>query len=226
MSEKLPPAAESPEPAEPQPLPPPPPEEKLPPPPPPHLERRNPLVDLWAQFRSLGLAFVDNPWNALLAMIELIVRFVTGVPIDRFSRITPELYVSGQYRKRGMEALKKRGIIAIVNLRTEYDDAAAGIAFPHYLHLKTLDNTPPTMEQLKQAVDFIHDEIERGGKVYVHCAAGVGRAPTLAAAYLVSTGLSPQDAWAKIKKVRPFIRPTQAQRDQVERYAELLHTQT
>jgi protein-tyrosine phosphatase len=199
-------------------LPPPPPENKLPPPPPPHLERRNPLVDLWAQLRSLGIAFMRNPWLATLALFELLARFVTGVPIERFSRITPNLWVSGQYRKRGKEILSKKGITAVVNLRTEYDDAAAGIAPPTYLRIRTVDNTPPTIEQLKQGVDFIHDEIERGGKVYVHCAAGVGRAPTLAAAYLVSRGMTPQEAWATIKKIRPFIRPTQGQRDQIEQF--------
>jgi hypothetical protein len=31
------------------------------------------------------------------------------------------------------------------------------------------------------------------------------------AAYLVSTGLTPGEAWAKIRAVRPFIRPTAAQ---------------
>jgi protein-tyrosine phosphatase len=209
-----------PPPAENKPLPPPPPEDKLPPPPPQHLERRNPLFDLLAQFRSLGVAFVDNPWYALLALWELLVRFATGVPIERFSKITPELYVSGQYRSKGKAALTKRGITAVVNLRTEYDDAAAGIAPPTYLRIKTVDNTPPTIEQLKQGVDFIHDEIERGGKVYIHCAAGVGRAPTLAAAYLISRGLTVQEAWGKIRAVRPFIRPTQGQRDQIDQYAE------
>jgi len=158
--------------------------------------------------------------------VELLVRFLTGVPIERFSRITPEVFVSGQYRSRGKKALTERGITAVVNLRTEYDDAAAGIALPNYLHLKTVDNTPPTIEQLKQGVDFIHDEVQRGGKVYIHCAAGVGRAPTLAAAYFVSKGLSPQEAWAKIKKVRPFIRPTRRQRQQVEQFAQQFRPQS
>jgi protein-tyrosine phosphatase len=216
MSEQLP----TPPPVSENPLPPPPPENKLPPPPPPHLERKNPIFDLVAQLRSLGLTFIRNPWFAILALFELLVRFATGVPIERFSRITPNLYVSGQYRKKGKAVLTKRGITAVVNLRTEYDDAAAGIAPPTYLRIKTVDNTPPTMEQLRQGVEFIHDEIERGGKVYVHCAAGVGRAPTLAAAYLVSRGMTPQEAWATIKKVRPFIRPTRGQRDQIEQFAQ------
>jgi protein-tyrosine phosphatase len=41
--------------------------------------------------------------------------------------------------------------------------------------------------------------------VYIHCGAGIGRAPTMAAAYLMHQGTTLDDALKKIKKVRPFI---------------------
>jgi protein-tyrosine phosphatase len=41
--------------------------------------------------------------------------------------------------------------------------------------------------------------------VYIHCAGGVGRAPTLAAAYLITQGMPLDEALAQIRKVRPFI---------------------
>jgi dual specificity MAP kinase phosphatase len=63
------------------------------------------------------------------------------------------------------------------------------------------------------------EEVERGGGLYVHCGSGIGRAPTMAAAYLVDTGLTPNQAWACIRAVRPFIRPKPAQVAQVERFA-------
>ncbi|MBA3874411.1 MAG: dual specificity protein phosphatase family protein, partial [Anaerolineae bacterium] len=67
---------------------------------------------------------------------------------------------------------------------------------------------------------FIKEEVERGGNVYIHCAAGIGRAPTMAAAYLVSTGLTPAQSWAMIKRVRPFVRPTPGQEEQIMMLAE------
>jgi dual specificity MAP kinase phosphatase len=66
---------------------------------------------------------------------------------------------------------------------------------------------------------FIMEEITRGGGIYVHCKSGVGRAATMAAAYLISTGLTPDRAWARIRKARPFIRPTAIQMEQIERFA-------
>jgi hypothetical protein len=42
----------------------------------------------------------------------------------------------------------------------------------------------------------------------------------MAAAYLVSTGLTPAEAWARIRMVRPFIRIKPGQVAQVERFAQ------
>ncbi len=148
-----------------------------------------------------------------------LVRIVTGAPIRRVSQITPSVYIGGQYRGRGWRRMASWGITAVVNLRTEYDDRVRGIAPPCYLHLPTLDDHPPTLDDLRTGVDFIAAEVARGGAVYIHCGSGVGRAPTLAACYLLQTGLTPQEAWALIRRHRPFIRPNQEQREQVERFA-------
>ncbi len=158
-------------------------------------------------------------WVTVLWAADHVVRMVTGAPIRRLSEVAPNLHVGGQYRRRGWSRLAQRGITAVVNLRTEFDDNHAGIAPPRYLHLPTVDDTPPALEDLHTGVTFIREEIARGGGVYIHCGAGVGRAPALAAAYLVSTGLAPEEAWARIRAVRPFVRPRPAQIQQIERFA-------
>ncbi len=168
---------------------------------------------LWSRLTQQGLRL-----TALWAADHL-VRIATGAPILRVSQITPQLHVGGQYRRRGWRRLADRGITAVVNLRTEFDDQAVGIAPPRYLYLPTVDDDPPTLEQLHQASEFIAQEVAQKGGVYIHCGAGIGRAPTAAAAYLVSTGLTPNEAWERIRAVRPFIRPKPAQVEQIERYA-------
>ncbi|MBL8118491.1 MAG: dual specificity protein phosphatase family protein [Anaerolineae bacterium] len=185
-----------------------------------HLERKSPILDILKQLSSLlyGLAS-RGPLDALRGLVDFLARLIRGAPLPRYSRITPNVYVSGQHRRRGMSILRGWGITGSVNLRSEYDDDAAGIAAANHLHLATIDNTAPTLEQIERGVAFMRDEIARGGKVYVHCAAGVGRAPTMAAAYLVSEGLTTDEAWATIRQVRPFIRPTSEQQALVRRYA-------
>jgi len=177
---------------------------------------RKGLTILWQRLTQQGLR-VTALWAA-----DHIVRIVTGAPIRSLSQITPQLHVGGQYRRRGWPRLAARGITAVVNLREELDDNDAGIAPPRYLYLPAADDNPPTLEQLRQGAAFIQAEIGQGGGVYVHCGAGVGRAPTLAAAYLVSTGLTPDQAWARIRAVRPFVRLKPVQVAQIERFAETL----
>jgi protein-tyrosine phosphatase len=107
----------------------------------------------------------------------------------------------------------------VVNMRIEFDDRAAGLAPPNYLHLPVVDDQAPSLEQLETGAVYIEEQIAGGGVVYVHCGSGIGRAATMAAAYLVSTGLSASEAWSKVRLTRPFIRPTAVQIGQLERFA-------
>lgn len=156
---------------------------------------------------------------------DKIVRNIRGVSPQSLSQIIPGLYVGGQHRKHGLARMETQNIQAVVNLRGEADDEENGLALAHYLWLPTTDDLPPTMEALNRAAIFIGEQLAAGRGVYVHCAVGVGRAPTTAAAYLVSTGISPEQAWATIRKGRPFIRPTPAQVEVVSSFARYLAIQ-
>ena len=115
--------------------------------------------------------------------------------------------------------MKARGITSVVNMRIEFDDQDAGIAPERYLHLRVVDDQAPTLEQLQAGCAFMADELAQGGVVYVHCGSGIGRAATMAAAYLISTGMTEPESWALIRAARPFIRPTPPQLEQIRRYA-------
>jgi hypothetical protein len=145
--------------------------------------------------------------------------WTVGRPVLRYCPATPQLYVGGQINARGWRWLAARGLTADVNMRSEFDDAAHGIEPDAYLWLPTEDDHAPSLDQLGTGADFIQGVISGGRKVYVHCASGVGRAPTMAAAYLVSTGLSPDQAWALIRDTRPFINPTPPQLAALEEFA-------
>lgn len=147
------------------------------------------------------------------------VRIISGAPLRRVSEITPQLHVGGQYRRRGWRSMEARGITAVVNMRTEFDDSAAGIAPARYLYLRVVDDQAPTPEQLREGCAFIAEELAHKGVVYVHCGSGIGRAATMAAAYLISTGETEESAWALISRARPFIRPTPPQLEQIGRFA-------
>jgi hypothetical protein len=161
------------------------------------------------RFRTQGV------YTTLLWMYGRGLPGITGVPLLRFSRVTPQLYVGPQFNAQGKRLLERDGVTGCVNMRIERDDAAYGLALARYLHLPTVDDTAISDEHLEKGISFIREVIQEGGKVYIHCGAGVGRAPTMAAAYLMSEGYSLDDALALIRKVRPFITITPPQMEQL-----------
>ncbi len=172
----------------------------------------HPLVRLRSLLRT-------GPLPLALRLLDQLARRATGAPIWRLCAVTPQLYVGGQHYRRGYAKMRAYGITAILNMRGEWCDLAQGIGGERHLQLATIDNTPPTLDDLRRGSDFIGAEIKQGGKVYVHCAVGCGRAPTMAAAYLITTGLTADEALRRIKSVRPFVHPTPEQRAALEAFA-------
>jgi hypothetical protein len=163
---------------------------------------------------------VQGVYLTLVAGVDKLVRWLTGGPSYRFGWITPSILLGGQPAKDFWKHLIARGVTGVINLRQEHDYEAGVQGLPlRYLYLPTIDNTAPSQEHIIRGVAFIRHELQSGGKVYVHCWEGLGRSPTLVAAYLVSEGLTPQEAWDTIIRVRPFIRPTQTQRESLDAYA-------
>ena len=146
---------------------------------------------------------------------------LSGVPLMQYSQITPQVYVGPQYGPAGKRKLEELGITGDVNLRVEFDDAAHNLALQHYCHLPTVDDDAPSIEHLQQGVKFIEQLLNNGEKVYIHCAGGIGRAPTMAAAYFISQGMSLPEAIALIKKTRPFINIMPPQMERLSEWANL-----
>ena len=161
-----------------------------------------------------------GPAAIALRFIDQGHRKASGAPLWKLSQVRPQLFLGGQHDRRGYPAMQAAGITAIVNLREEqFSDVSKGIGGERHLHLATVDNTPPTAADLMRGAAFVGDEIERGGKVYIHCGVGVGRAPTMTAAFLMTTGLSAEEALQQIKKVRPFIHLAAEQRRVLDEFA-------
>ena len=168
-----------------------------------------------------------GPRGIALRFYDQLTRKWTGYPVWNLSRITPNLYIGGQHSVHGWQKMQQEGIEAIVNMREPHlDDARHDIAGAYHLHLPTTDNTPPSLDDLQRAADFIRQHIEAGRKVYVHCGVGVGRAPSAAAAYLIQSGMSAMDALNTIHQVRPFVHLTPRQMRQLEQFEQMQREKT
>ncbi|MBD3328798.1 protein phosphatase [Candidatus Peregrinibacteria bacterium] len=157
--------------------------------------------------------------NRLLVLWQTFVnylsRLILGHSMYKNIRVTPKVYLGGAFTQRKIKLLKKWGITAVVSMRMV--TPPVGIKT---LHLPTRDYHAPTDEDLITGVEFIEKEVKNGGKVYVHCRAGVGRGPTMVIAYLISTGYTLSEAIELIKKVRNFINPTEEQMESLRMFAE------
>jgi predicted protein tyrosine phosphatase len=156
---------------------------------------------------------------AVLIHGRLIPR-VTGIPILAHCEITPQLFIGAQYRRAGKKRLLGMGVSATVNLRREFDVRPLDLTFAEHCYLPTIDDEAPSLEHLEEGVGFIDRMIADGRKVYVHCAAGIGRSPTLVAAHLIRNGHDVESAIAQIAVKRPFIFINAAQRAQLRRFAD------
>ena len=186
------------------------------------LKRFPPAQTVYIVYRRLLEHGINTTY---LWITDKILRRVLGFSPPGISEVTPGLYVGGQQKKHGLGQMRALGITAVVNMREESDDAARGVDLDHYLWLPITDDEAPAFEDLDRGSVFIKEQLSAARGVYVHCASGVGRAPTMAVAYLVNTGLTPQLAWSMVRDGRPFIRPTPPQIEIIDAYGDYLANQ-
>lgn len=170
------------------------------------------LLSLLLRLKLNSQRFIDVTW-----------RSITGRPILRYSQITPNLYLGGQYSLQALINFKKIGITAVVNMRETMIHKPDQFPWLKVLNLPTVDWTAPTIENLQKGCIFIKDVVDKGGKVYIHCHQGLGRGPSMVIAYLIYTGMTFDDAITEVKKVRPFIVPTSGQITRLKEFEKKVH---
>ena len=142
--------------------------------------------------------------------------------MDRGNWLYPDRLLACAYpwRPDGLADLAEQGISVVVNLHERGHDperlARLGLT---EVHLPVPDFTAPTADQLVRGVHAINRGLLAGKRVAVHCAAGLGRTGTLLACYLVSTGLDPETAIARIRAVRPGSVETAEQQAAIKAFA-------
>jgi len=128
-----------------------------------------------------------------------------------YSKINRYIYIGTNFccKKHFDKNLLKRGISTDISLEEIKIDTPLGVKC--YLWLPVKDHTPPTLYQFLVGVSCIDNAVKTKNKVYVHCKNGHGRAPTLVAAYLLTQGMSVEEALGFLKSKREgvHIRPAQ-----------------
>jgi protein-tyrosine phosphatase len=134
------------------------------------------------------------------------------------SRLEPLLFIGGQFRSEQWPSLHALGVRAVLSLQAEREDAFVGPQPERTLRLLVPDFHPPTIEQLHQAVAFIEAAHADQLPVFIHCHAGIGRAPLTTAAFLIRRGLSVDEALTTIRQARPIIALNERQIEQLRQW--------
>lgn len=132
--------------------------------------------------------------------------WTTSHPID------PHVWVGGYLAAASPAHVRARGVTHVLKLFADdpsYPGGRARHAGVEYLVVGAEDAPDyPLHRHFPACLSFLRDAVGRGGKVLIHCHAGVSRAPTIAVLYLmVLRGLPLADAWRRVKSARPMARP-------------------
>ncbi len=129
----------------------------------------------------------------------------------------------GIWNARNMEELAQSGVTHVLNMQIEFDDRP--LAEPHGIRVlwnaTDDDFLPKPPELLKRGVDFALEALdEPEARLYVHCAAGVHRAPMMTLAVLCAMEWEIEAAMALIETRRPVVDFADVYVESVRRFLE------
>ncbi len=132
----------------------------------------------------------------------------------------------GIWTAENMQTVAKQGITHIIDMQIEFDDTA--LAKPHGIAVlwnptdDDFELKPP--ELFRRGVQFAERALEfPNTRVFVHCAAGVHRAPMMALALLGSMGWELNDAMELIEGRRPVADFAEVYVESVEKFLNGTH---
>jgi protein tyrosine phosphatase (PTP) superfamily phosphohydrolase (DUF442 family) len=121
--------------------------------------------------------------------------------------VTDRIAVGGGiWNAENMEKLAAQGITHVIDMQIEFDDTPLGRPLGVEVLWNPTDDDfeAKPAELFRRGVAFAQKALDEDeAKVFIHCAAGVHRAPMMALAVLCSMGWSLEDARELIEQRRP-----------------------
>ncbi len=125
------------------------------------------------------------------------------------SWVTDRIAVGGGiWTEEKMIEVVRAGVTHIIDMQIEFDDTALAEPYGIEVLWNAVDDDfqPKPPEVFKRGVDFALRALEdEDSKIYIHCAAGVHRAPMMTLAVLCALGWNLEDAKKLIAAHRPVV---------------------
>jgi protein-tyrosine phosphatase len=141
--------------------------------------------------------------------------------MEKMQKVAHGIYVGSYHPANDPKLLKTHGITHIcccINVAPRHPHEFAYITLP-----ADDANGYDITQHFAKTYDFIDGALTQGGGVLIHCGAGISRAPTITAAYLIrKLGITAEEAVRRIKKVRPCASPNLGFSQQLRDFAKQL----
>jgi protein tyrosine phosphatase (PTP) superfamily phosphohydrolase (DUF442 family) len=136
--------------------------------------------------------------------------------------VTDRIAVGGGiWNADNMAKVARAGITHIIDMQIEFDDTPLGVAHGIAVLWNPTDDDfeAKPMDLFRRGVDFALTALkEADAKIFIHCAAGVHRAPMMALAVMGSLGYSVEDAMLRIETKRPVADFAEVYVESVEKF--------
>jgi protein-tyrosine phosphatase len=122
-----------------------------------------------------------------------------------------------------MEELARSGVTHVLDMQIEFDDTPLGEECGVRVLWNPTDDDflPKPRAVLERGVEFALEALkDSGAKLYIHCAAGVHRAPMMALAVLCALGWELDPAMVLIETRRPVVDFADVYVESVRRFLE------
>jgi protein-tyrosine phosphatase len=174
--------------------------------------------------KASSWATAASRWSQAAGRLSATFDSCTGTRIRRLVTDSPSLrgafrmdmtWVTGRiavgggiWNAENMAAVARSGVTHIIDMQIEFDDTK--LAGPHAIEVlwSPIDDDfqPKPPEIFQRGVEFATEALEQDEtKLFIHCAAGVHRAPMMTLAVLCSMGWAPAAAQDLIEKERPVV---------------------
>lgn len=142
------------------------------------------------------------------------------------SEILPNLFLGNIGAAKQRKLLERHNIKYIVRVLNIPDHIFENEYTYHIVNIEDADDVDIS-QHFDAATDFIQSKMDlNDGNVFVHCAQGKSRSPSVVIAYLIrKRGMSLKEALTHVQKCRPVVYPNSGFMEQLAKY-ESLHAST
>ena len=135
-----------------------------------------------------------------------------------FDTIDDTLIIGSAFDDADVPLLVELGVSAVVNLQAESPDPVLVLERHGIVsaRVELMDFHAPSLGQLDEAVGHVRGFVDEGHRVYLHCYAGLQRAVTVAACFLIARDVQRWNARTALEDVTSKRRRACPMREQID----------